>query len=224
MNLLIVDVETTGLDPKKDALLEIGFILFSVEHRMPVCSGAFVFPCESNPVEHINKITAALNEAAGISFPSCWVETFRYCASLADFVVAHNAKFDSKWLPELSEKTWLCTMEDFRWPEEMGLKGRFSLSALALAHGIPVWAQHRALTDCTYIAQVFEKTEGLAEAIKVACQPKSLYVSLEPFSEKEKVKEAGFTWNEPVAKQWSRFCTEAERTELSRTIRMRKHA
>jgi DNA polymerase III epsilon subunit-like protein len=33
MNALILDVETTGLDPAKDRLIEVGAVLWNVEHR-----------------------------------------------------------------------------------------------------------------------------------------------------------------------------------------------
>ena len=57
-NVLIVDCETTGLDREKDRVIEIGYVLWSVEHRtmLEVYSGLLYAP--ENPAEHINSIPA----------------------------------------------------------------------------------------------------------------------------------------------------------------------
>lgn len=217
MYALIVDVETTGLDPNKDCVIEIGAILFDYGIGQPACSISFVLPCDENPVEHVNKIPAPLTKnAEPTSVPGYSQEVLWAMIDAADFVVAHNAAFDKKWLPQAMGKTWVCTMEDFPWAPELGLKGRFSLAALALAHGIPVWAQHRALTDCTYISQVFEKTEGLAEKLSEAAEPKTLYVANLPYARRQEAKDLGFVWNDPMPKQWSRRLTKKEAEEISK--------
>jgi len=222
MKLLIVDVEATGLDPKKDSLIEVGAILFDVDHNAVIANYSFLKPCRENPVEHINKIPATLTQSCSFDSDACLGMLMAMLAN-ADYVVAHNASFDKQWMPFPAETKWLCTMQDFKWPESMGLKGRFSLAALALAHGVPVWAQHRALTDCIYIAQVFEKSYQLETMVKMATEPKVLCVSGLGFAQKEKVKEAGFTWNDPVERAWSKLLTNKEFEKMKEEFRLRVH-
>ena len=52
--LLIIDTETTGLDPEKDRCLEVGAILFDVSARSVLAQQSFLLPVESNAAEPIN--------------------------------------------------------------------------------------------------------------------------------------------------------------------------
>jgi hypothetical protein len=136
-------------------------------------------------------------------------------AAAADVLVAHNAAFDRQWfgreeLPPL-QRPWLCSMEDIRWPAERHLRATPSVRDLALAYGVPVWAAHRALTDCIYIAQVFEREEQLETLLQQALLPRKLYRARLPYDQRHLAKEAGFRWNEGVQGAWSKRLTEAER-------------
>jgi DNA polymerase-3 subunit epsilon len=84
-----------------------------------------------------------------------------------------------------------------------------SLQALALAHGIPVWAAHRALTDCTYLAAVLERTPDLEQKLAEGLLPRRLVAADLPFARKDEAKAAGFRW-QPERKQWIRRLTEAQ--------------
>lgn len=82
---------------------------------------------------------------------------------------------------------------------------------LALAYGVPVWAAHRALTDCIYIAQVFEREAQLEALLQQALLPRKLYRARLAYDQRHLAKEAGFRWNEGVQGAWSKLLTEAER-------------
>ena len=122
--------------------------------------------------------------------------------------VAHNACFDRRWfgcgqLPCL-DMPWVCSMEDLAWPKALGLKARPSLRDLALAFSIPVWAAHRALTDCIYIAQVFERCDDLEALLLEALEPRQLYQAQVSYAQRQLAKDAGFRWNEPIKGAWTR--------------------
>ena len=85
---------------------------------------------------------------------------------------------------------------------------------LALAYGVPVWAAHRALTDCIYLVQVFERCGDLEALLAAALQPRLLYRAKLPYAERHKAKEAGFRWNHPVAGAWSRRLSQQEVSAL----------
>ena len=204
--LLIIDTETTGLEPTLHQCLEVGAILFSVPHRCVLSQLSFLLPATSNPAIAVNGIDP---KATQLSPP--WhqsLQLFEAMAAAADVAVAHNACFDRRWfgcgqLPCL-DMPWVCSMEDLAWPKALGLKARPSLRDLALAFSIPVWAAHRALTDCIYIAQVFERCDDLEALLLEALEPRQLYQAQVSYAQRQLAKDAGFRWNEPIKGAWTR--------------------
>jgi DNA polymerase-3 subunit epsilon len=142
------------------------------------------------------------------------LQWFEALLASADLVVAHNAAFDRQWfgiapLPSI-HKPWLCTMDDIRWPAERNLRANPSVRDLALAYSVPVWAAHRALTDCIYLAQVFERCDDLEQLVQQGLEPRRLYRARLSYEERHRAREAGFRWNEPVSGAWSRRLSERE--------------
>jgi DNA polymerase-3 subunit epsilon len=85
---------------------------------------------------------------------------------------------------------------------------------LALAYGVPVWAAHRALTDCTYLVQVLERCSDLEDLLLSALEPRLLFRANLSYAERHRAKEAGFRWNDPVRGAWSRRLSEREAEAL----------
>ena len=219
-HLLIVDVETTGIDFEENAAIEIGAILFDVEHRAVTHQFSALLPSVvPNGAEAVNGIPDALLASAKIPWlcePSiCYLQLLY---SSADAVVAHNVDFDRLWLEPLltckPSTPWICTLRDFRW-HRPGLRATPSVIDLALAHGVPVWAAHRALTDCIYLAQVLATREDLAELLLDAQKPQLLYAALVSYDDRHLAKEAGFQWQgHGLMKTWTRYLREDEAAAL----------
>jgi DNA polymerase-3 subunit epsilon len=208
--ILIVDVETTGLEPETGKLVEVGAALFDVRHRAVLSQVSTLLPVRENGAEHINGIRAEMTRATPEAVLKQAKDLVRALSVHADAYVAHNAAFDSKWLPSLKDKPWICTMEDVRWPRAK--KGHPSVVSLALDYGVPVWAAHRALTDCTYLAQVMEREPALEMLLAAALEPRQYYVAELPYDQRQLCKDAGFVWDRQVPKAWSKklSATEAE--------------
>ena len=210
--LLILDTETTGLDPQRDRCIELGAVLFDVPRRSVLSQVSLLLPCDHNAAQAVNGIDPALTQQ-----PQPWQQGLQWFEALlasADVVVAHNAAFDRQWfgiapLPPI-HKPWLCTMDDIRWPAERNLRSTPSVRDLALAYSVPVWAAHRALTDCIYLAQVFERCIDLEQLVAQGLEPRRLYRARLSYDERHKAREAGFRWNEPVSGAWSRKLSERE--------------
>jgi DNA polymerase III subunit epsilon len=215
--LLILDTETTGLDPDQHQCVEVGAVLFDVPHRAVLAQISFLLPCDTNPAQPINGIDPAVSR-----LPQPWpqaLQCFEAMLESADVVLAHNAAFDRQWfghgpLPAI-RKPWLCSMEDLRWPAERQLRPNPSVRDLALAYGVPVWAAHRALTDCIYLAQVFERCPELERLLQAGLEPRRLYRARLSYEERHKAREAGFRWNEPVSGAWSRRLSDREAALLT---------
>ena len=210
--LLILDTETTALSPQQGQCIEVGAVLFDVSSRSVLMQVSFLLPCERNPAQAINGIPAAVSR-----LDQPWrsgLACFEAMVADADAVLAHNAAFDRQWfgsgdLPALG-KPWICSMEDIRWPAERQLRPTPSVRDLALAYGVPVWAAHRALTDCIYLVQVFQRCDELEALLQAALEPRRLVRARLSYDERQLAKEAGFRWNEPVPKAWSRRLSDRE--------------
>jgi len=214
--LLIIDTETTGLSPQEGQCIEVGAILFHVPSRSVLTQVSFLLACEENPVQGINGIDPAATRVVQPILGA--LDFFDWIANFADAVVAHSAAFDRQWfgigaLPELT-LPWICSKDDIRWPADRRLRPAPSLAELALAYEVPVWAAHRALTDCIYLAQVFQRCDDLEALLQRALEPRSLVKALVSFDDREQAKAAGFRWNEPVPKAWTRRLSAREIAEL----------
>jgi DNA polymerase-3 subunit epsilon len=210
--ILILDTETTGLSPEQGVCIEVGAVLFDVGSRAVLQQLSFLLPCQANPAEAINGIPAAVTRLPQPTEAA--LALFAALVAAADAVVAHHAAFDRQWfghgaLPALAIP-WICSMEDIRWPAELQLRANPSLRDLALAHGVPVWAAHRALTDCDYLVHVFQRCAQLEALLVAAQEPRELYRARLSYSERHLAREAGFRWNEPVAGAWSRRLSKRE--------------
>ena len=167
--LLILDLETTGFSPEKHRCIELGAVLFSVSLRTTLSQVSMLFPVDQNPAQRINRISPEASQR-----PQPWrqtLELFQVMAQYADAAVAHNVGFDRRWfghppLPALA-LPWVCTCTA-PWPSQLGLRpGRVSLEDLARAHGVQIGDAHRALADCTCLAQILARChdlEGLLSA------------------------------------------------------------
>jgi DNA polymerase-3 subunit epsilon len=210
--LLILDTETTGLDPQRDRCIELGAVLFDLPRRSVLSQVSLLLPCDQNAAQAVNGIDPELTQQ-----PQPWQQGLQWFEALlasADLVVAHNAAFDRQWfgiepLPAI-HKPWLCTMEDIRWPADRTLRSNPSVRDLALAYSVPVWAAHRALTDCIYLAQVFERCDDLEQLVQQGLEPRRLYRARLSYEERHRARDAGFRWNESVSGAWSRRLSERE--------------
>jgi DNA polymerase III subunit epsilon len=211
-SLLLLDVETTGLDPQPDQLCEIGAVLFSLPHRAVIQQLSFLLPVTTNDAEAINGISPGLTQQPAPREPARAL--FLQLVAQADAFVAHNAGFDRPWIEAFLAASgcqppstpWICTCEGISWPD---LRPNPSLANLALAHGVPVWSAHRALTDCIYLAQILERAPELEQLLAEGLEPRFLVAANLPFSRKDEARQAGFRWH-PDTRQWRRRCTTAQ--------------
>jgi DNA polymerase-3 subunit epsilon len=210
--LLILDTETTALSPEQGHCIEVGAVLFDVASRSVLMQVSFLMPCERNPAQAINGIPAAVSR-----LPQPWTSglaCFQAMVESSDALLAHNAAFDRQWfdgsqLPAI-DKPWICSMEDIRWPAERQLRPNPSVRDLALAYGVPVWAAHRALTDCIYLVQVLQRCEDPPLLLQAALEPRTLVRARLSYDERQRAKDAGFRWNDPVRGAWSRRLSQRE--------------
>lgn len=148
-----IDVETTGLHPGRDEILELAIVLFAFDRATGVVVGivdeyvGLREPSRSIPRQAtaVHGITRRMVRGRRLDD-----DRVRTLLAQAEFVVAHNARFDYGFVcrlyPEAANKPWLCSMEGVDWRRH-GYPSR-GLQRLLAAHGIPVRRAHRAGADC----------------------------------------------------------------------------
>ena len=166
-NVLILDTETTGLHPSQGALLiEIGALLYNIEHRVVVQTLSGFLPCQTNEVENINHIKAEWTRQC---YPKWTLDGLCGMSDDADAIVAHNAQFDESFLKinviddDFWKLPWICTKNDFQWPVKLA---RNRLQDVCVAMGVQYLDAHRALIDCQFIADCFSRVPDLKERLE----------------------------------------------------------
>jgi DNA polymerase-3 subunit epsilon len=169
---LVVDVETTGLGPDSDEVIELALKLFSYRSE----TGEVIEILEEDSFLREPKSSSALknyNQAfkvhgipfetvRGKSFSDMKIKTYFH---RADSVFAHNASFDRSFLyrlyPEVNDLKWYCTMRGVPW-KKYGFPNGKLLTLLQL-HQITEFQTHRAMDDITYLLELLKKTSPNGE-------------------------------------------------------------
>jgi DNA polymerase-3 subunit epsilon len=216
-NVLVFDCETSGLDRDHDEVIEVGYVLWSVEHRTVLECYSAVLSGDGNAAELFNAIPPGAR-SFGTDPEIAWTIAGQ-AAQQADLVLAHQADFDRAFVwraassfetstpydgaADLLKLRWVCTIEDFLWPIVSASK---SLVSIALAHGVAVTSAHRAINDCLLLARLLERVDHVDDLLHLALQrasrPKAEFIARTPYQQKDLVKAAGFHWNGTV---WSRY-------------------
>jgi DNA polymerase III subunit epsilon len=202
---LLIDTETTGLDPKTDQVIEVAASIFNFEHNAPETIFSSLCFSNTNAAEKVNQISVGMLLTAPPAF-AVWAHVMKM-ASLCDIIIAHRAEFDRSFSsPDMQAMTWVCSKFDIEWPK--GTLGDH-LITLAIAHGVSVHGAHRAFTDVDIMSRLFARVGELGadwESIfRRAMRPKKLFYSLAPFEEKDVVKSHGFMWDPAkYGKNWAR--------------------
>jgi DNA polymerase-3 subunit epsilon len=147
----VVDVETSGLH-RSDELIECAVALF--EYSVETAEIQRVVDVYCGLREPGVPISSAAQAVHGLS-PSDVAgkdldhEKVKSMFRQADFLIAHNAPFDRRFLaqlyPEVLTMEWRCSMTGIDW-KRLGYPNR-ALQNLLRAHRIPVENAHRASDD-----------------------------------------------------------------------------
>lgn len=203
---LFVDLETTGLDPHQDEIIEIGMVpfIYRIDGLLLGTLPAFSRLREpSIPVPaFVQDLTGLTPEhLAGQIVSPDEVTAFAPDASL---VIAHNAAFDRPFLerfcPAFVNKPWACSMEDIPW-NQAGFEGR-KLGHLGLQAGF-FFDGHRAVDDCQAAIALLGHT-GFPEnrsALSLLLERARtvwtrLWAEYAPFELKDTLKTRGYRWND----------------------------
>jgi len=162
--LLVIDTETTGLDKKKDKIIEIGYVIVHFDPEtgaiLDVVRRFSGFEDPGFPLpENITQITGITDQdVAGQKFDD---DQINADIAESDLVVAHNAGFDRGFLELRFEafklKWWACSQKEGPWKEM--LTGSAKLEFLASMLSGIFYDAHRALTDAEVLLHILASTQ-----------------------------------------------------------------
>lgn len=148
---MIVDVETTGLDPDQHKIIELAILPFCFSPKgvlfdaLPGYAG-FEDPCDPIPADVVELTGITDEQVQGQALGETVINKLVASSSL---VIAHNAGFDRRFLerrfPLFINKAWACSLAQIPWSEE-GVASRkldYILGKLGF-----FFDNHRALADC----------------------------------------------------------------------------
>ena len=163
----ILDIETTGFSPERDAIIEIAIIRSETQEGITHerVLNELVRPAGNIP-KQIREVTGITNETVAKA------DTIdRVLPRVAAFVgnapiVAHNAHFDRRFLEHnarligltFTRNEWVCTM---RMAQRVPTGGPYRLAALAERLDVPDPGSHRAVEDCRTTIGVYHAVRRL---------------------------------------------------------------
>jgi len=196
--LVSLDIETTGVDPVRDRILEIGIVRFRGERVLDSWS-SLVDPQMPIPprITELTGITDAMVKREGIPLWRALGEAQRVIGDAP--IIGHNISFDLGFFRSLSAPPPFAKNTSIDTFELAGLlvphAGRYSLGALAHTLGISLAEAHRALADAQTAHQLylklFERALGL---------PQEVVQEISAFAERSGWGLAGF-WRDVAAQQ-----------------------
>ncbi|MBB3693558.1 3'-5' exonuclease [Sphingomonas sp. BK580] len=199
-----IDVETTGRDPDRHSIIELGMQAFGVDQDGRIVETGEPrgwFECPGEPISaEITGITGIRDEdVKGRAIPDGEaVGTILGC----DFVVAHNAAFDRPFLerrlPEIAGCAWACSLADVDWGG-LGFEAR-KLKHLAMEMGW-FYEPHRATVDVTALLHILDHRPSAGPSVATLMLERArrdtylLEATDAPFGKKDILRERGWRWD-----------------------------
>lgn len=219
---LVIDTETTGLDPNVDRLIEIAAQSFIFNPDGEILEIERVKSWMEDPgrpiADRISKLTGLSNQT---------LEDKRFddvaitgALATADLVIAHNAAFDRPFLdarfPGLRYQAWACSLTQLDWLD-LGFDGR-ALGHLVLQSG-RFFEGHRAGNDVEALTSLLAvKTadgRSVLSHLLSRCTLDILRVEAvgAPFGAKDMLRSRGYRWNPGLRFWWREIDTAQEGKE-----------
>jgi len=211
----IIDLETTGLDPKNDEIIEIGTLIVTFTNE----DGFIALDFEDNQLqqpqtpisEEITNITGITNEdVAGKSVD--W-HLIANALTDVDLIICHNASFDRNFMelqtPEhfselIKSKAFGCSSRGVKWTA-LGYEGA-KLEYLNLKMGY-FYDGHRALVDCWATLNLFVQRPDAFDELKNSVRQKEKLICAinAAFDKKDELKKRHYRWSDgsgSLPKSW----------------------
>ncbi|MBX9458049.1 MAG: 3'-5' exonuclease [Rhizobium sp.] len=201
---VILDTETTGLDYRKDEIIEIGAIAFTFDAAGNIGDIAGVYAGLRQPG---SPIPADITRLTGITDAMVAGEVIDMQAvgdliEPADLIIAHNAGFDRPFCeafsPIFADKAWACSNSEIQWSSRgyEGTKLGYLIGQAGYFHD-----GHRAVDDCFALLEVLAReadgnpTTAFGELYQASQRSRvRIFAEGSPFDMKDLLKARGYRW------------------------------
>ena len=209
---LAIDCETTGLDPDKNAIIELAMRRFRYDRDGRILKLDRAQSWRQDPGEALSADIVRLTGITDQDLVGQQIDDRAAVALLrsANVIVAHSAAFDRKFverrLPEAAGLVWACSCTEIDWAGA-GFDGR-ALGWLVAQIGF-FYGAHRAEADVDAVIALLqhEMPDGrpaLAELIERSARPSIRFEAIgADFGVKDDLRGRGYRWN-AASKVWWR--------------------
>ncbi|MBR0737010.1 3'-5' exonuclease [Bradyrhizobium liaoningense] len=203
---VLLDTETTGLDHRKDEIIELGMVKFDYLANGRIVGVRDVFSAFNEPSGPISAEVTALTGITDEMVAGHRIDDAAVLAFVEDGVItiAHNSAFDRKFAerywPVFEGMAWGCSATEVDWRAHgfAGAQLGYLLNGAGYFHHA-----HRAVDDCHALLEVLDfvlPTTGapaLALLLDKARKPTMrVWAEQSPFELKDSLKERGYRWND----------------------------
>lgn len=217
----VIDVETTGLEPDADAVIEFALRRFRFDAEGRILSIDRVWSWLEDPGRplgaRITQLTGLTD--AGLAGQQIDDGTALRLLGSTNLIIAHNAAFDRKFverrLPGVAGSAWACTCSEIDWVAA-GFDG-MKLGWLVAQCGL-FYDAHRASNDVDAVIALLshERSDGrslLSELVERSSAPTMRIEAVgADFSVKENLRFRGYRWD-ANSKVWWKEVLAAELPE-----------
>lgn len=224
-----IDIETTGLDIKKDEITEIAWVIKPWRDPKPLVMRTEFCLVAQDISPEITNLTGITSEHVGMGKPlravleSLFDDLLTYPVN---YILAHNGtNFDKPWVLDalglnrpawFDDLLWLDSAKDIRWPFPTA-KLNYLAAELGFLNPFP----HAALFDVMTMFRVAE-TRELSEIVKMATTPDMVVEACVTFGTKDMAKDKKYRWQDPgngktYTKKWVKLIKEDEFDEEARS-------
>ncbi len=221
VTLLLLDTETTGLDPADSAVLEFGGRLVVVEESTGrVLSARETYSALQDPGHPLDPKTV---ELTGITDAMVKGQSIDWAAverlfERADIVVAHNAEFDRAFLevklPAARNKIWACSFRQMNWVSKGFADSKLVNLAKTLGHEFQA---HRAMGDVDSLLFILSRKDPKTNTpyfLELIQTTRAVFLRVDAvgsaYEKKDLLKARGYYWN---GKVWWRYLMGEARAE-----------
>lgn len=226
---VIIDTEATGLNHRKDEIIEIGLVAFTFDAQGTIGDITAVYGGLNQPTipvpAEITKLTGITDDM--LEGQVIDMQRVRSLVDPADLIIAHNAGFDRPFCeafsPAFAKKAWACSNAEVDW-RSRGYEG----SKLGYLIGQSGYFHdgHRAVDDCFALLEVLARE---AEGVEItafaelyhASQRSRFRVLAEnsPFDMKDVLKARGYRWSDGSDGRVKSWWTEVGEGALDEELR-----